>query len=315
MNQFKIALIYPFFGCKNSLFDLWLKTCQYNEEITFLIFTDQIIDLPSSVTNIKVRYMSFEYFRKLLQDKFSFDIQLVTPYKICDFRPAFGDVFFEELCDYTHWGYGDTDVILGDMSRFLTNQVLEEYDKLFWCGHLCIYKNNEKMRCLYKSRIGDEYPYINIFSDPKNCIFDEWWGRIGIDEIASKNNCSVYKKICFADIKRMYKHSAFDFDFEIALCDDSTPKHIDYFGWEGGKLYGYYYLNGSIHKTEFLYAHFQKRFFDVKVLSDVPKFYIVPNVVLETQLEAEQYYGSDVYIEAKKEEMVKYENWKRLAQT
>lgn len=313
MCQYRIALIYPYFRNKNSLFDLWLKTCQYNKDITFIIYTDQTISVPIDVNNIRVRCMTFEQFKKIIQNSFDFKIQLQTPYKICDFRPAFGDIFSEELQEFTHWGYGDTDVILGEMNNFLTNELLEKYDKLFWCGHLCIYKNNERMNKLYKCKHGSRFPYIDVFSNPRNCIFDEWWGDKGIDELAVENSCAVYRDVCFADIERMYRKVSFNFDFKLAFAVDGFGGNIEYFEWNNGKLYGISSFNGVSCKREFLYAHFQKRNFVIKVTMDAPVFYIVPNFILGAKSEVLKYYGTQTYIQAKEYETQKYFEWyKRL---
>ena len=82
---------------------------------------------------------------------YSFEISLNSPYKLCDFRPAYGDIFQEELQDYDFWGYCDTDLIFGDICKYLTTNILKEYDKIFEYGHLTIFKNNNRMRNLYKN--------------------------------------------------------------------------------------------------------------------------------------------------------------------
>lgn len=40
---------------------------------------------------------------------------LQSPYFIVEFKPALGWLFREYLTDYSHWAFGDLDVVFGDM--------------------------------------------------------------------------------------------------------------------------------------------------------------------------------------------------------
>ena len=44
--------------------------------------------------------MTFNELRKLIQSKFDFEISLEKPYKLCDFRPAYGFLFEEYLKEF-----------------------------------------------------------------------------------------------------------------------------------------------------------------------------------------------------------------------
>ena len=47
------------------------------------------------------------------------------PYKICDLRLGWGTIFRDHVADYDFFGWGDIDVIYGDLRKFLTNDVLD----------------------------------------------------------------------------------------------------------------------------------------------------------------------------------------------
>ena len=99
----KIALIVPYFGKFNNYFPLFLISCKNNPNIDWIVFTDDKSKYPFP-KNVKVHYTTFEQIRTRIQNIFDFTISLSTPYKLCDYRPAYGEVFAEELSEYDIWG-------------------------------------------------------------------------------------------------------------------------------------------------------------------------------------------------------------------
>ena len=67
----KIVLIIPYFGKFNSYYNLWLKSCECNETVNWLIFTDQKGKIFSK-NNIRVVETSFSAFREIFQSHFDF---------------------------------------------------------------------------------------------------------------------------------------------------------------------------------------------------------------------------------------------------
>ena len=70
-----IAFILPYFGKLPNNFDLWLKSCRYNETIDFLVFTDDktAFKYPK---NVKVFYCSFQEIKVRIQENFQFKINI-----------------------------------------------------------------------------------------------------------------------------------------------------------------------------------------------------------------------------------------------
>ena len=103
-----------------SFFPYFLLTAKRNQKIDFLIYTDQNVDQFEvlNADNIEFKTLSFDDLRKKVQSKFDFEISLKTPYKLCDYRAAYGLIFEEELKEYDYWGFCDTDVLLGDIYQF-----------------------------------------------------------------------------------------------------------------------------------------------------------------------------------------------------
>lgn len=86
----KIVLILPYFGKLPNTFDFFLQSCKNNPNIDWLIFSDCNI---KEFDNIKVVHISWQKFKVFVQSKFDFSIALPSPYKLCDFRPAYGYIF------------------------------------------------------------------------------------------------------------------------------------------------------------------------------------------------------------------------------
>lgn len=90
-----------------------------------------------------IRYTcDFEFVKNLIQIKLNLKIKVNNPYKLCDFKTVYGNVFEE----YKHWGYCNIDVIFGDLSKFITDEILDKYDRVLNKGHLAIHKNNEQVK-------------------------------------------------------------------------------------------------------------------------------------------------------------------------
>lgn len=56
------------------------------------------------IDNVKWYFKSFSELQELFQSKFDFPILLNTPYKLCDYKPAYGDIFSKYLGGYDFWG-------------------------------------------------------------------------------------------------------------------------------------------------------------------------------------------------------------------
>ena len=70
-----ICFIVPKFGVLPNYFQLFLNSCKYNNKFNWLIFTDdnKIYEFPDNVKKID---MTFEECKKIIQNKFDFEICL-----------------------------------------------------------------------------------------------------------------------------------------------------------------------------------------------------------------------------------------------
>ena len=139
----KIAYVLPYFGHFPKGFELFLMSCKNNSTIDWLIFTDDKTkyDYPP---NVKVKYYSFEDIKKKVQKNFDFKIVLDKPYKFCDFKPAYGEIFSDELKEYDYWGMCELDLVWGDIRKFMNDEILEKFERIGFQGHSTLFKNTKE---------------------------------------------------------------------------------------------------------------------------------------------------------------------------
>lgn len=269
----KVAIIIPYFGSFPNYFDYWLKSALANKDFDFLIFTDN--SNYRTQENVHFIKMTFSKFRGLIQRQVEFKICLKDPYKICDYRPVFGSALKDYLRNYDFWGFGDVDVILGDLSHFITSKILDDYEKIYEYGHLTLLRNNDKCNNLWKIKhhLKNAYRYDEAFKTPYPCHFDE---MRGLTPIAKLKGIKTYNSIDFGDIDR----TKYNF-FMLGKQEKVFP---GLFEWKNGSLKYYYLKNDNIFEEEILYAHFQKRKLEVeKEYSKSSQFIIIPNKILNAK--------------------------------
>ena len=132
--RYSIGIVVPYFGKFPGWFDAWKISALKNSSIDFLIYTD--CDNIESQGNIKVIKITFIDFKVRLQSIFDFTIKCDIPYKLCDYKPCYGKALHDDLKDYDFWGYCDVDLVFGNIRKFITDDVLDSYDKIGIYGHL-----------------------------------------------------------------------------------------------------------------------------------------------------------------------------------
>lgn len=245
MNN-KVLIICAYFGKLPEYIQVWLNSCNYNKEFNWMVVTDdetKNLIIPSNVTFLK---MNLDEIKKLILEKTELHYNNDTPYKLCDFKPIYGKIFEDFLIEYTHWGHCDLDMIYGDLSKYINNDILTKYDRIYNHGHLTIYRNDKEVNDRYKLN----NPYFNykyILENKKHYGFDE---SRGIPRLYKYYNIKYYEKISdFADINSKFSH--------FTTLRDYTSKQCFY--WENGKIFRAISKNNKIEVKEFMYIHFQKR--------------------------------------------------------
>ncbi|MBE5935396.1 MAG: hypothetical protein E7262_06350 [Lachnospiraceae bacterium] len=243
------CIVCVYFGNIPNYYDLWLKSVNYNKDYDFLLVTDSIV--PYSDKNLTVVNMDLTSFERLAREKLRTKLNIPYAYKLSDFKPVFGIILSDFLKDYEYWGYCDLDIILGDLSAFITEDILEKYDKIFPLGHFALYRNTEEVNNRYKLKGSTFGDYDEVFVKSKIFVFDEGYG---INNIYKLNNLPIYDKYVMADIAARHKR--------LKLTINSKMKNYRYqlFYWDNGKIFrAYIDEDDNMGAEEFAYIHIKRR--------------------------------------------------------
>lgn len=256
----RCVLIVPYFGKFPKYFQLVLNSFQKNEDLfDWIIFTDshEAYDYPS---NVKIYHLTFAELKQKIQQKFDFEIELGNPYKLCDYKPAYGYIFDDYIKGYDFWGHCDIDCIFGKLSHFIDERILD-YDKIMRLGHFVLYKNTKENNTRFMLPINNIYRYKEVFKTPDNCIFDEnnSTGKFCIDDIWDSYNFSIL--LCDKKIANVwYKGNIFILQYQTEKAIyEREKRRRSIFYWKKGELFRLYIHNGVLCRQEFMYLHLMKR--------------------------------------------------------
>ena len=192
--------------------------------------------------------------------------------KLCEYKQAYGYILKDYIKGYDFWGYGDLDLVYGDIRHFLTDNVLTRQFLLGW-GHLTLLRNDEDATTYFMKQQNGYQDYRDAFTTSKITYFDEY-GHKG---------CSDKWRDCSPD----------DCWLEWPFDNASKPKQSYHFnsmtrGWQqvifehvGNKLYMLRFHHGKLERRESLYAHFQHRGFMKDRVSDYSHFLVVPRAIID----------------------------------
>ena len=273
----KIIFICPYFGTlPKEHMELWLQSCSKNSTINWLIFTNDHTKY-NYPNNVNVVYLTLDNLKEQIQKKFDFNIFLDNAYKLCDYKPTYGYIFSEYIKKYDFWGYCDmSDCIFGDIRKFITDDILDNYEKIGFLGHFTLYKNSIDVNKRFMLGTKSNISYREILSSSKNMAFDEL-NSYSINTIYNENNYNFFRIDDF-----YYDVSPLSFAFRRVIFDDNYKykclKRIPtIFEWKNGHLYELSVVNNKLLKTELLYIHFQKRSMKKSFDGLENNYFIIPN--------------------------------------
>lgn len=208
----KVIILVPFFGSLPPWFEYFLQSCSYNSTFTWHIFTNDERSW-NSPPNIVITHFSLADFNNLASDKLKLNIKIANPYKICDFKPAFGLIFNDYIKEYDFWGYSDLDLIYGNIDHFIHDDLLRNHEIVsvreeHIAGHFALLRyNNRIITLFYRSPC-----YLRIFSNfKKHYAFDEKSNIFG--RRLFKNSKYRLAKECFLLFEKISNKIRFKFLF------------------------------------------------------------------------------------------------------
>jgi hypothetical protein len=267
-----IVIIIPYYGPFPKQFKFWVQSALNNPTIDFLIFTNNQL---GSNANIKVINTTFAEFKAIVQSKFDFTIALNSPYKICDYKGAYGYIFSDYLKSYDFWGFGDVDLVYGDIRYFLTDEILSIYKVFLGFGHLTLYKNDKICNLFFKTKIDGYQYYRDVFTNKKNSVFDEFLHGGLSDMWQFKHPQLIWDNKPFDDI--LVPRESFNFK---SVFNPPVSNHLIFEYSEKNLSRIYLDPLNQIIKEPTLYAHFQQRKFMKVRTNNTDKYLIIPNAYI-----------------------------------
>lgn len=233
-----ICFVLCYLGPLPRYFGTFLATCEVNEDVDFLIASDQ--PAPSGLgSNIRWLPATTEDLRERFSAALGFSAALEGGYKLCDYKPLFGHAFEGELEGYDFWGFTDPDLVWGHIRSFATEKRLAQNDVLsfrgraFISGPCTLFRNMFTLNTLYVRSPSVE----RVFTMPKTTAFTETSGRWNeqptIDELIRAGEI-----VSFSDVVR---DAVAQGDLRWLDEDEIVERDPDgctfTFRWEGGHLY------------------------------------------------------------------------------
>lgn len=220
----KLVCIIPYFGNWPTWFDAYLYTASNQAELVeFLFYTDCPIP-TNSYANIRFNAISYNDYCEYVSKKLSCNFRPKTAYKLCDLKPFYGFIHREDIDQYKYWGFGDIDLIYGDLVKYIRPIMDNDVDICSThcdrvSGHFCMLRNTEKMRSLafkipkYKEILESEMHYgldeggfSQVIFGPIFRFLLKLYRRVffysGFEKFSTLLQHLIFSyKLCFRDIK------------------------------------------------------------------------------------------------------------------
>jgi hypothetical protein len=250
-----IVIIIDYFGKWPPWFSIFLESCRANPTIQWIIHTD-CQSSEYQVENVTFCTIKWEDYVAFASKKLSIDFRPSGVYKVNDLKPTFGYLYEDKIIDFDFYGYGDIDVIYGNLRKFFTDDVLTNnvISSHSWCvsGHFALFKNKEVFRHAFrkvknwkqflensKPQRFDEDIFSSAFRYPKRLPY---WLRIPYDLIWRKSRPLRRKQ---------YFQEQFSTPLTPSRWRDGSFHHPNAWFWKNGSL-----TNNKDGAVEFLYLHF-----------------------------------------------------------
>lgn len=270
-TQKQIALIIPYFGVLPSFFPYFAESARHSSNMDVLLFTDARIDLAVP-GNIKIYPYTLSDFNRLASRMLKMQVAVSSPYKLCDFRPAYGIIFQEYIRNHEFWAFGDIDLVYGNLTHFL-EPLLCENDvvscrKGWVSGSLCVLRNCPEVNFAYTCSAS----WHKCVASPHYQHFDEIGGHFFLEVLKGADLRHLNSKVdSFTHVvTRLHQSGSLRCAFKDLVCE-----HLD---WGETLVYDKGHLAKSNDGSEVMYVHYvamKRRFFSVPHTTMAPpRFYI-----------------------------------------
>jgi len=252
-----ICIVIPWFGPWPAWMRFFLESCRWNPTVDWLLFGDAPPpeDLPS---NVRIVTVGFGDYRALAASRLGIKPEWTEPYKLCDLKPALGFIHEADIAPYDYWGFGDLDVIYGNIRRFYTRQILV-HDLLsthehIVSGHFALLRTTPRMLTAFKQiprwkahlssaryRHFDERVFSRLFL-PQRAIWPE--GSLPSAE-------AIWRRLITPYLGGGYFQERFSTNLSTLKWVDGSMNFPQQWFWDRGRL-----TTDRSGDREFLYLHF-----------------------------------------------------------
>lgn len=244
-SRARVGVVIPYFGPLPVYWPLTMHTMGRNAQFDWHLFTDQ--DLGTTPSNVVVHHTTLSQVRDRIGEAVGYPVALSNAYKLCDFKPAYGLVFADELQPYEYWAYGDVDVVWGDVWSHVRAAVESGVDRILRLGHLSLVRNTPELARLFQRELAGIRPAREVFTTDTHISYDEFGGWNALTQAAGLTSFTepVYFDIYVPSYRLRANRSR-------RVRDDTV------FAWQDGRCLELDSTTGEI-VSEAAYIHLQKR--------------------------------------------------------
>lgn len=245
----KYIVLIPYFGKTPEWWPFYIRGVRANKSIDFIIISDCIKPV-AEVDNLRVINASLSDIRKKASQVLDRDVALTHFKKLCDLKPMYGLIFSDLIKGYDFWGFGDIDLVYGNLSHFIDPQASKadilSFRSLWLSGSLAFFRNTPVINSLYRqSRI-----WTQVVESPVHIGFGEMCGIRYLERIAGREfveikgceesfSAIVDRKGKMGDVRLWFQDAAME-KLGLSAVLEWTPEGI--FDYKTRKQWAYYHL-------------------------------------------------------------------------
>jgi hypothetical protein len=280
-----VLIIIDYFGTWPLWFDMFLKTCELNPTIHWLLHTDCPVP-PEAPKNVRFAALSREDYERRVGAVLGVRFSPRSMYSICNLRPAFGELYAQEIRDYDYFGWGDIDVLYGNIRNFYNDHVLTHNvicSSAQTCtGHLTLLRNSAWLRQAFRAISG----WRARLEDPAPHPWEECLDEAKLSGLFSPSR-HLREKLrprgastpALSHFSRNnYFRQQWHTPFIPARWHDGRRQHPEVWYWRNGRL-----TNEQDGDREFLYLHLMnfkgKRWVDEELYGSAPTWERLSQVI------------------------------------
>ncbi len=242
-----ILVIVPYFGPWPEWMPFFLLSCRHNPTVNWLVVSDRSA-LPATAPNVRLLQTPFPEYKAAFERCLGIDLPWDEPYKLCDLKPMLGLLHGDAVRGFDFWGYGDLDLVYGDIRRIygeavLRHDVVSSHDWLV-AGHFSLFRNRPRWINAFRHVRG----WQTAIRDPSYRSVDE----SGMAALLLPSGAWARR---FRFLSSWRRNTYFVEQYTTALPPnrwiDGSPDFPDTWYWRRGRL-----TADKAPGREFLYVHF-----------------------------------------------------------